>query len=379
MKKNKLFMAKMVIRSLVGRKSRIAVALTGVAIGATVLLGMVTLCFDVPRQMSQEFRSYGANLVFVPAGKDASLQIVDIQKAAGLLPADKLIGITPFRYEAVRINMQPYTAVGTDFSQVLKTSPFWQLDGQLPNQQNQVLIGADIAEFTKLAPGKSITISGRNQQQRRFIQEMTITGIVKSGSVEDGFIFMDMPTMEKLQNSGNEADVVELSITASEQELNQLAAYIQSQTPAIEARLVKRVTQSEASVLSTLQSLVYLVTLVVLVLTMICVATTMMTIVMERRKEIGLKKAIGAENKKIAREFLAEGLIIGFVGGIIGAVCGLIFAQLISTQVFGRSIAIELYLLPITLLVSVIITIVACLIPVRRALDVEPALVLRGE
>ncbi len=379
MKTNKLFMLKMLLSSLVRRKSRIAVALIGVAIGATVLLGMITLCFDVPRQMSQEFRSYGANMVFVPAGKASALQEADIKNATALLPKDKLVGITPFRYEAVRINMQPYTAVGTDFSQVRKTSPFWQVEGRYPSQDNEVLIGADIAEFTKLSPGKAITISGRSQEQRRFIKEMVISGIVRSGSVEDAFIFMNMPTMESLGGRTNEADVAELSITANEQELKQLATRIEGQVPGIEARLVKRVTQSEASVLSTLQSLVYLVTLVVLVLTMICVATTMMTIVMERRREIGLKKAMGAENKKIAREFLAEGVVIGIAGGIIGAICGLIFAQLISSLVFGRSIIIELYLLPLTMLVSVAVTMAACLIPVRRAVDVDPALVLRGE
>ena len=379
MKNNKLFMIKMLFSSLIGRRSRIAVALIGVAIGATVLLGMITLCFDVPRQMSQEFRSYGANMVFVPAGKDAFMSQADIEKAAGLIPGDKMLGLTPYRYESVRSNMQPYTAVGTSFEQVRKTSPFWQVAGDFPAKENQVLIGVDIAEFTKLQPGAAITISGRNKDQRRFIREMIVTGIVRTGSVEDGFIFMDMPTMESLQGSKGEVDVVELSLTAAEQELAQIAALIHARVPGLEARLVKRVTQSEASVLSKLESLVYLVTLVVLVLTMICVATTMMTIVMERRKEIGLKKAIGAENRSIAKEFLAEGLVMGVVGGIIGSICGLVFAQLISSQVFGRSIAIEFYLLPITLLVSITVTVVACLIPVRRAVDVEPALVLRGE
>ncbi|KES15028.1 ABC-type transport system, involved in lipoprotein release, permease component, partial [Gilliamella apicola SCGC AB-598-B02] len=121
------------------------------------------------------------------------------------------------------------------------------------------------------------------------------------------------------------------------------------------------------------------VALLVLVLTMICVATTMMTVVMERRKEIGLKKAIGANNKSIAKEFLAEGLVLGITGGIIGVICGLIFAQVISSNVFGRSIIIEFYLIPSTILISAIVTVIACLIPVKRALDVEPALVLRGE
>ena len=63
MNKNQRFILKTLFSSLIRRRSRIAIALLGVAIGATVLLGMVTLCYDIPRQMGQEFRSYGANLL----------------------------------------------------------------------------------------------------------------------------------------------------------------------------------------------------------------------------------------------------------------------------------------------------------------------------
>jgi putative ABC transport system permease protein len=329
--------------------------------------------------MSQEFRSYGANMALLPSGGQAAISLEEVAAAAALLPADKLLGITPFRYEPVRSNLQPYTAVGTDFSQVRRTSPFWKIDGAWPLKENEVLIGADIAEFTRLGAGNRITLSGRNQQQARFNREMTISGVISSGGVEDGFIFMDMDAMAAMLGGGGEAHVAEISLNADLEELNRLAAALRQALPSLEARLVKRVAQSETKVLGKLTTLVYLVTLVVLVLTMICVATTMMTIVMERRQEIGLKKAIGADNRSVAAEFLCEGLIMGIIGGIAGSACGLIFAQFISNSVFGRSIAIEFYLLPATIGVSIIVTILACLIPARRAMAVEPALVLRGE
>jgi putative ABC transport system permease protein len=379
MNKNRWFMLKMLMSYLLRRRSRIAVALIGVALGATVLLGMITLCYDVPRQMSQEFRSYGANMALFPAGDRSAISLEDVASAAALLPPDKVMGVTPFRYEPVRSNLQPYTAVGTDFSQVRRTSPFWKIDGAWPQAENEVLVGADIAEFIRLGAGDRITLSGRNQQQARFSREMTISGVVSSGGVEDGFIFMDMNDMTAMLGGGGAAHVAEISLNADLEELNRLAGAIQQTLPSLEARLVKRVTQSETKVLGKLTTLVYLVTLVVLVLTMICVATTMMTIVMERRQEIGLKKAIGADNRSVAAEFLREGLIMGIVGGVAGSVCGLIFAQFISSSVFGRSIAVEFYLLPATIGISMIVTILACLIPARRAMAVEPALVLRGE
>lgn len=377
--KNRRFIIKTVMSSLIRRRSRIAVALLGVAIGATVLLGMVTLCYDIPRQMGQEFRSYGANVLFMPANNQPTMNMAEVKKAVNLLPKNKVLGVTPFRYDSIRSNQHPYTIVGTDFDQVTKTSPYWQIEGLLPQNSHEIMIGIDIANFAMLNIGSKVTISGKSKQNSRFEEEMTITGIVKTGRSEDNFIFINLHDLEQLLEESDQAEVVEVSITATEAELKQYIDTISAQSKTIEPHLIKWVTQSETSVLGKLSSLLYLVTSVVLVLTMICVATTMMTVVMERRKEIGLKKAIGADNKSIAKEFLAEGLVLGIVGGIIGAFCGLIFAQVISANVFGRSIVIEFYLIPITIVISAVVTVIACLIPVKRAVEVQPALVLRGE
>lgn len=379
MNKNRRFIIKSLMSSLIRRRSRILVALLGTAIGATVLLGMVTLCYDIPRQMGKEFRSYGANVIFMPTNNEPTMDLNDVKTAAKLIPAEKLVGVTPFRYAAVRSNMVPYTMVGTDFEQVRKTSPYWLVDGHFPEQDNDIMIGTDVASFSHLSIGDTIPIAGKSRQDYRFDEEFKITGIVKTGKTEDGFIFIHFNTLETLLEEQNQVEVVELSISASQDELKSYIEHIKKQVPTIEPHVIKWVTQSETAVLGKLASLLYLVTSVVLILTMICVATTMMTVVIERRKEIGLKKALGAENSQIAKEFLAEGVILGFVGGVIGSVCGLVFAQIISTQVFGRSIIIEFYLIPLTIVISVIVTVIACLIPVKRAVEVQPALVLRGE
>ncbi|MDR1916015.1 MAG: FtsX-like permease family protein [Synergistaceae bacterium] len=378
MTKRRMFM-KMLVSSLIRRRSRMLAALCAIAIGATVLLGMAAISYDIPRQMGREFRSYGANMVLVASGEDALLKLEDSDRAAEVIPEKSLVGMTPYRYEIVRINMQGYTAAGTDFDQARRTSPYWNVSGAWPKEENDILIGSDIAEFTRLAPGSAINITGRASDGARFRRDMTVSGIVRTGSVEDEFIFMRLDTLDALMGNSGVAEVVEVSIAADEDELNALAAAISNHAPGVSPRLVKRVTQSETTVLSKLQSLVFLVSLIVLVLTMICVATTMMTVVMERRKEIGLKKAIGADNRSIAAEFLGEGMLLGVMGGILGTVLGYFFAQAVSMNVFGRGVILDWRLMPATVLVSVAVTVAACLWPVKRAADVEPALVLRGE
>ena len=143
--------------------------------------------------------------------------------------------------------------------------------------------------------------------------------------------------------------------------------------------LVKRVTASETTVLSKLQALVLLVTVVVLALTMICVATTMTAVVAERRKEIGLRKAIGASDKSIIGEFLGENLMLGGIGGILGSVLGFVFAQQVSIHVFSSSISFQAAAGADNDSVSIAVTGLSSLLPIRSATEVDPALVLKGE
>ena len=174
-------------------------------------------------------------------------------------------------------------------------------------------------------------------------------------------------------------DVVECSIEAEHNDLENIVKMISSTDESLSPRIVKRVTQSQDLVLNKLQALIWIVTVIVLGIMMICVSTTMMAVVTERRKEIGLKKALGASNKSVIIDFLGEGILLGAFGGFLGVFLGYLFAQRVSVSVFARKVSFLWQFLPLTIIVSIIITIVACLIPVRKAVDVEPALVLRGE
>lgn len=160
--------------------------------------------------------------------------------------------------------------------------------------------------------------------------------------------------------------------------LNGYMEKINSTVPSVKARLVKRVTASETTVLTKLQALVLLVTIVVLALTMICVATTMTAVVTERRKEISLRKAIGAPNSSIISEFMGESVLLGLLGGILGSVLGFLFAQRVSLHVFSSAISFRFWLVPVTILGSVAVTCLSSLLPIRSATEIDPALVLKG-
>ena len=381
------FFIKMITSSLVRRRSRMLVALLAIAVGGTILSGLVTIYYDVPRQMGNEFRNYGANMIFLASSNDVQLNEENVEEAKSHIKADQLIGAAPFRYEMVQIHEQPIAVAGTDMEGAKATSPYWLVDGEWPAASNEALVGKEEASYLNLKVGDTFDMVYSTENDEVLengetvapTAKMTVTGILETGGSEEEYIYISTEDLEALTGSAGRIDVVELSISAEREELEALTRSIPAAVPEVTPRLVKRVTESESQVLTKLQALVLLVTSVVLVLTMICVATTMTAVVTERRKEIGLRKALGATDKEIIGEFMGEGLLLGGFGGLIGVFLGFAFAQYVSRNVFSSSISFQFWLLPVTVIASILVTGLACLMPVRNATEVDPAIVLKGE
>ena len=392
---------KMVVSSLVRRSSRLIVAVLAIAIGATTLSGLVTIYYDIPRQLGREFRSYGANLVLLPRG-DTKILRGDLEAVRRIIGGDRIVGMAPYRYQTVKINEQPYIIAGTDLDEARKNSPFWYVEGEwgTKDRPDQVMVGKEIARTLDLSLGDEFVVKGVKYGQsavasqqtfsaeenvkkdigtQYFSRKLYVRGIITTGGAEEGFIFTDADMLDELIGDTFRGDVVECSVMADAEGLGTLSSAIEAELPNVQPRAVRRLTQSQDIVLGKLQALVYLVTIVVLLITMISVYTTMMAMVAERKREIGLKKALGAENGLIIGEFLGEGVLLGFIGGALGVLLGFEFAQQVSLSVFGRAIHFQWLLIPITIAVFIAITILASILPVRKVMDIHPAIVLRGE
>ena len=286
--------------------------------------------------------------------------------------------------------------------EVKKNSPFWYIEGEWStnDDENNVMIGKEISKKLNLQIGETFIIEGpkagtkvvaskqsdsaeeskkKDLNSDFYSKKLKVKGIITTGGAEESFIFLPITLLNEILEDNTKIDSIECSIEADSKQLDDLATKLKTADENITARPIKRVTQSQDIVLGKLQALVLLVNIVVLILTMISVSTTMMAVVAERRKEIGLKKALGAYDSEIKKEFLGEGSALGFIGGLLGVGLGFVFAQEVSLSVFGRAIEFQWLFAPITIIVSMIITTLACLYPVKKAMEIEPALVLKGE
>jgi lipoprotein-releasing system permease protein len=131
-----------------------------------------------------------------------------------------------------------------------------------------------------------------------------------------------------------------------------------------------------------------ILTIIIIVAAGLIVATVFM-LVLEKRKEISVLKALGVSDGGIVKIFLAEGLQIGVVGGFLGLIAGLILCLFIEK--IGIKLDPEVYYIPalpvriepiqtaLAVVIAILVTFLASIYPALRASQVEPVEGLKAE
>ncbi|HEY5975973.1 MAG TPA: ABC transporter permease, partial [Geobacteraceae bacterium] len=164
-----------------------------------------------------------------------------------------------------------------------------------------------------------------------------------------------------------------------QESLASVTAFLEKSLPGTRVREVRQVTRTSASLLKKVQLLMGLVTAVVLAASAASVTGTMSTTVLERGREIGLIKAVGATRWSAVLLFAAEACLLGVAGGVAGCGIGTLIAEMISRSVFSVSIEFIPLAVPISVATGLLIALAGNLGPLLSVYRLDPVQSLRGE
>ncbi|SNQ59490.1 ABC transporter permease [Candidatus Methanoperedens nitratireducens] len=346
---------RLVIRSLRVRKERFLVSVIAIMLGAAVVTSLLTVSLDIREKMGKELRSYGANLIVLP-GEGEYIDQFDATHSS-------IIGSVPFLYFKTGVNAKNVEFAGTDIGAARKMNPWWHIEGRLP-EQDEVLAGINAAKKLGLKAGDALSAGNRT---------FKVSGILDTGTSDDNRIFIPMKTAEAISGKSG-ATLVQVSVLGN---IDDVVKYLENKN--YKVKKVMQVAESEEALLDKTQLLMALVAFFVLSAACLCLLSTMITGVLERSREIGLMKALGCANERLAAIFLTEAGVIGIAGGTFGYLVGLLLSQLIGMKIFDVQVSVKPEVFALTLLISITISVTASLLPVRRAVSIDPVVILRGE
>lgn len=390
--------------SLLTNKLRSFLSILGVVIGVGAVIAMLAIGFGAQKQVERSLAALGTNLLSVRTaprqqgialGADSVTRFTleDLTALKTLEGAKAVVPYVQGRGQVVYLNRNWNTQVyGTspDFQLVRDSYPtsgrfFTETEDHM--RAKVAVIGVEVAKqlFPDENPlGKWIKINRVSFQVIGVLPEKGARGFQ---NMDDQIVMPLSTAMHRLLGRDyiNNFDIQAQSaedLSLIQEEVSPLLVKLHrlppSQADIFDVRNMADIQKAASETVNTFSFLLGAIAAVSLLVGGIGIMNIMLVMVMERTHEIGLRKALGAENGDILTQFLVEAVLVCVLGGVIGIGVGALISLLISyfagwsVLITGRSILLAFSF-------SVLVGVVFGLWPARRASRLLPIEALRYE
>jgi putative ABC transport system permease protein len=395
--------------ALVANKVRSLLTILGIVIGIGSVVAMISIGEGAKNNIEQSIQSIGSNLIMVYPGSQRGVgsQVRGGFGSAQTLTKDDADAISEeipnISYVAPEVSRRyQVTAKGTNTNvSVIGVTPEYSTVKNIEIDNGVFLSNQQIESLSKVAvigPNSSSELFGEGSDPigkkiRINRIDFTIIGITKAkggtgfGS-QDDIIYIPITTAQKFLTGANYVSTINIQVsdqrnmatvqTAITDLLLDRHNIYNSELADFSVFNQNDIVSAASSVTNTFTILLSAIASISLLVGGIGIMNMMLTNVAERTNEIGLRKSIGAKNKDINYQFLAESTILTIAGGILGIIFGWI-ASILMTYFAKIPTNISIFSILLSVGVSFIIGIVFGYYPASRAANLNPIEALRRQ
>ena len=376
---------RLVLQALRLRRQRVAVVFGALAVGAAIVTAMAAVYFDINVKMSQELRSFGANFYVGPGGT-GRMPEADYDAVLAAAPPGLVAAASPYLYGMARTEKEKVVMLGLSFSSLRQLVPYWQVSGDwigVDFDDRSAMLGRKLAERLELQPGGTLTLVDGGKRKA-----LRVRGLIEAGDATDNILVVTLGLAQQWLDAPEQISHALFSLDSSRgrsdgagglKGVDAFAARTRDGHPDLDVRPILKVSASEGQVLDKIKGLMGLVSVVILVLSTLCVNTTLIAIVGERAREFALQKALGARDRDLVAQILAETGLTALAATVTGCALGYLLAQGLGRAVFSAAIDLRWPVLPLAVVSLSLVALAAAVAPMRRIMQIQPAAVLKGE
>lgn len=378
-------------RFLKSSKGQSILIVLGIAIGVSVQVFIGSLIQGLQKSLINKTIGRSSHITIVPKGgekyinnfEELEKQIKEkealIEKISSAVDGFAFIKSEDNSYS---IQIRGFDMEAADKIYSIKASI---VEGALPKEENNIVIGKDLAKESELKVGDKVKLVTAAGLQK----ELVIAGIfdLKVAALNKNWAIAERSTAQKLFNLTEKATSIEMQL--SEEKVfsaDEVAISIEDIVKGKDLKVENWKAQNEQllSGLSGQSASSGMIQVFVLVSVVLGIASVLAISVVQKSKQIGILKAMGIKDKSASLIFVFQGLLLGSAGSITGVGLGLLLAVVFTKFAVNAdgSPVVPLFIDPKFILMSAIIAIVAAavaaVIPARKSSKLNPIEVIKN-